>query len=58
MANKKDKTTKNAGRWTENKLELFAEVQPDPENKFSVSMEKLTQKSQQIMKYSIILKMF
>ena len=29
MADKKGKTTKNAGRWTENEIELLAEVLAD-----------------------------
>ena len=31
MSNRKDKTTINARRWTDNKLELFTEVLADPE---------------------------
>ena len=45
MADKKDKTMKNASQWTENELELFAEVLADPENKFAFSLEKLALKN-------------
>ena len=44
MADKKDKTTKNNKRWTENELELFAEVLADLENNFAISFEKLALK--------------
>ena len=44
MADKKGKTIKNAKRWAENELELFAEVLPDPENNFAISLEKLALK--------------
>ena len=44
VANKKAKTTKNPGRWTENELEFFAEVLADPENNFAISLEKLALK--------------
>ena len=44
MADKKGKTTKNAKRWTENELDLFAEVLVDPENNFAISLEKLALK--------------
>ena len=40
----KGKTAKNATRWTENELELLAEVLADPENNFTISLEKLAQK--------------
>ena len=35
---------KNAKRWTENELELFAEVLGDSENNFAIFLEKLTLK--------------
>ena len=41
MSDKKGKTTKNATRWTEKELQLFAEVLADPENNFGISLEKL-----------------
>ena len=49
VENKKAKTTKNAGRWTEKELsELFAqalaEFLADPENNFAISLEKLALK--------------
>ena len=44
MADKKSKTTKNARQWTQNELELFAEVLADPENNFAISLEKLALK--------------
>ena len=43
-AGKNVKTTKNARRRKENKLELFAEVLADPENNFAISMERLVLK--------------
>ena len=36
-----NKTTKNARRWAEDKLELFAELSADKENNFALSLEKL-----------------
>ena len=48
MADKKGKTTKNTRRWTENELELFAEILADPENNFAISLEKLTLKKSAI----------
>ena len=44
MADKKGKTTKNAKRWTENELDLFAEVLVDPESNFAIPLEKLALK--------------
>ena len=35
------RTTKNARRWAENKLELFAEILADQENNFAIFLEKL-----------------
>ena len=40
MADKKGKTTKNASRWTENEVELFAEVLADLENNFVIYLEE------------------
>ena len=42
MTDKKDKNTKSTRRWTENELELFAEVLVDPENDLAISLESLT----------------
>ena len=42
MTDKKDKNTKSTRRWTENELELFAEVLVDPENNLAISLESLT----------------
>ena len=44
MADKNYKITKNARRWADNELELFAEVLADPENNFVISLKKLTLK--------------
>ena len=44
MADKKSKTTKNTRQWTENELELLAEVLADPENNFAISVDKLALK--------------
>ena len=44
MADKKGKNAKNARRWTENMLELFAEVLADLENTFAISLEELALK--------------
>ena len=41
MTDKKD-NTKSTRRWTENELELFAEVLVDPENNLAISLESLT----------------
>ena len=41
MAYIEGKTTKNVRRWTDNELELFAEVLADPKNNFAISLEKL-----------------
>ena len=38
------KTTKNARRWAENELEVFAEVLADPENNFAIFLKKLAVK--------------
>ena len=38
------KTMKNVRRWTENELELFAEVLADPEKNFAISLKKLVLK--------------
>ena len=37
-------TTKNARLWIENEIELFEEVQADPENNVAISLEKLVLK--------------
>ena len=42
------KLRKNARRWTENKLDLLAEVMADPENNFAISLEKLALKNSAI----------
>ena len=42
MTDKKEKNTKSTRRWTENELELFAEVLVDPENNLAISLESLT----------------
>ena len=42
MTDKKDKNTKSTRRWTENELELFAEVLVDLENNLAISLESLT----------------
>ena len=39
MADKKGKNAKNARRWTENMLELFARVLANLENTFASSLE-------------------
>ena len=44
MADKNYKITKNARRWADNELDLFAEVLADPENNFVISLKKLTLK--------------
>ena len=41
MAYNEGKTKKNVRRWTDNELELFAEVLADPKNNFAISLEKL-----------------
>ena len=41
MADKKDKTTKNARQWIENEPEPFAEILADPENNFTISLEAI-----------------
>ena len=41
---KKSKTAKNTRQWTENELELLAEVLADPENNFAISVDKLALK--------------
>ena len=53
---KKRKTTKNARRWTGNKLQLFVDVLADPESNFAISLKILALKSQPTMKYSSISK--
>ena len=44
MADEKGETTKSARRWTQNELELFAEVLADLENNFAISFEKMALK--------------
>ena len=44
MADKKGKNAKNARRWTENMLELFARVLANLENTFASSLEELALK--------------
>ena len=44
MADKEGETTKSARRWTQNQLELFAEVLADLENNFAISFEKVALK--------------
>ena len=56
IADKKGKTTKNAGRWTQNEIELFAKVLADLEKTFAISLEKLALKKSAKMKYSSISK--
>ena len=45
MAYIEGRTTKNVRRWTDNELELFAEVLADPKNNFAISLEKLAIKT-------------
>ena len=44
MTNKKTKSTKNARRWRQNKLGLFAEVLVGPKSNFAISLGKFALK--------------
>ena len=56
MAYNEGKTTKNVRRWTDNELELFAEVLADPKNNFAITLERVAPKKTSYNEYSGISK--